>query len=696
MIDTKIVFVSFVTVENIRLSVDDCKKKSLFFFLCVSLAMSRSVVFAYHDFGCIGIECLLSNNYSIECVFTYDDDPKENCYFQSVNQLCKDKGLLTYRIENVNTNEWKELIRQMKIDFIFSFYYRSLLDEDLLSLCRCGSYNLHGSLLPRYRGRAPLNWVLVNGEKETGVTLHRMVKRADAGPILGQHKVQIDDEDTAETLHNKLCDAARCLLNDVLPKLSQGQIKEIIQDESLATKFGRRTPSDGEIDWNQSALQIYNLIRAVTKPYPGAFSFIHGTKIIIWKGKIIDKQSESKAGTIICLNPFQVACRHKILEIVDFDQENIDGLNLELSQCFQSKIQFSPNCQQRLLIIGINNFIGIHLLQRLLTNFNYEILVLDFTFQSIEHLQQYSNVHFIQINKNKPKSTIEFYIVKCDIVISLQSNSLSIDPTTTNVNYLRVFQQTFEEDLQIVRLCFEYKKRLIHPSSMLVYGLCRDEQFNENTSNLVVGPIHQSHWIYSISKQLLDRIIVAYGQQGLHFTLFRPFNWIGPISQQINLTSIEDFNLLNEMTLSLIQGLPIRLNKHLQHRYCLTSIDDGISALISIIQNENNVCDQQIINLGNPNNEITRQQLAHQLISQFDQHPLRQSFPTFAGFIQCQSTNNNIFDDSLQDMSHSIPDIQNAKRLFNWNPIYSLEDIINKTLDYYCLGSNHNDSHIRT
>jgi len=169
---------------------------------------SKAVVFAYHDIGCAGIEALLSAGYDIAAVFTHADDPKENNFYGSVAQLCARNGIPVHAPEDANHPLWIERIAKLNPEYIFSFYYRNLLSEPLLATARKGAFNLHGSLLPKYRGRAPANWVLVKGETETGVTLHRMVKRADAGAILAQQKVTIERSDTGLSLHAKLRDAA--------------------------------------------------------------------------------------------------------------------------------------------------------------------------------------------------------------------------------------------------------------------------------------------------------------------------------------------------------------------------------------------------------------------------------------------------------------------------------------------------------
>lgn len=183
----------------------------------------KAVVFAYHDMGCTGIQSLLDAGYDIAAIFTHPDNPGENHFFGSVARLAAEQGIPVWAPEDVNHPLWIERIREMKPDVLFSFYYRNLLGDEILNLAPKGAFNLHGSLLPKYRGRAPLNWVLVNGESETGVTLHRMVNRADAGDIVAQQTVAIGPDDAALTLHRKLCAAATELLGQALPAILEGK-----------------------------------------------------------------------------------------------------------------------------------------------------------------------------------------------------------------------------------------------------------------------------------------------------------------------------------------------------------------------------------------------------------------------------------------------------------------------------------------
>ncbi len=256
----------------------------------------RVLVFAYHEIGYECLKVLIQWNEEIVGVVTHDDDPDEEIWFGSVAELARRNGLSVFTPGNPNTAEFINLLRRLNPELILSIYYRKLLSKEILSVPRLGGLNLHGSLLPRYRGRAPVNWVLVNGETETGVTLHYMVEKADAGDIVTQKKFPIDIDDTALSLYGKLTNAAVELLKETYPLLQEGKAPRIPQDPRLASKFGGRRPEDGRINWDSTALSAYNLIRAVTHPYPGAFTLLHGKRLYIWKALLNSELSSNKKG----------------------------------------------------------------------------------------------------------------------------------------------------------------------------------------------------------------------------------------------------------------------------------------------------------------------------------------------------------------------------------------------------------------
>ncbi|MBU4179897.1 MAG: formyltransferase, partial [Actinobacteria bacterium] len=242
----------------------------------------KAIVLAYHNMGCAGIEALLRHGVEIQAVFTHKDDPRESIWFRSVAELAALRGIPVYAPDDINHPLWRDKIRKLKPDVLFSFYYRQMVRPALLDIPAKGCLNLHGSLLPKYRGRCPVNWVLVNGEKETGVTLHYMTPKPDDGDIVAQVKVTIAAADTALTLFDKMTEAASRLLDNALPQLIAGKAPRTKQDHSQATYFVGRKPADGEIDWSRSAGEIYNLVRAVTRPYPGAFTRVGDRKLIVW------------------------------------------------------------------------------------------------------------------------------------------------------------------------------------------------------------------------------------------------------------------------------------------------------------------------------------------------------------------------------------------------------------------------------
>ena len=261
------------------------------------------VVMAYQEIGYVCLEVLIQAGADIAAVFTHEDDPDEEIWFRSVPALARGAGLPVYNFVDPNSSEVLDLVRKAAPDFIFSFYYRYLLSANLLAMAKRGAYNLHGSLLPKYRGRAPVNWVLVNGEKETGVTLHRMVDKPDAGPIVAQAVVSIEERDTVRELYAKMVDRSRQLMADTWPKMVSGDYREIPQDESVATYFGGRRPSDGLIDWTWPVKKVYDLCRAVTHPYPGAFTHIKGRRLLIWDaGYEGAGETEIVPGTVLGLD----------------------------------------------------------------------------------------------------------------------------------------------------------------------------------------------------------------------------------------------------------------------------------------------------------------------------------------------------------------------------------------------------------
>lgn len=652
----------------------------------------KAIVFAYHDIGCVGLKALEKAGFDIQAVFTHTDDPNENHFYSSVARLSADMELPVFAPENVNHPLWIERIREMKPDVIFSFYYRDMLSEELLAIAPKGAFNLHGSLLPKYRGRAPINWALLNGESETGVTLHKMVAKADAGDIIAQEKVTITDTDTGLTLHAKVREAAEVLLDKTLPLIEAGSYKAVAQDESQATYFGRRTAEDGQIDWNRSAKEINCLIRAVTEPYPGAFTYLGARKMIIWRARVLDDNQGKAAGTVLSNDPLRIACGQGAIEVVSGQSETglyMQGNRLanEMGIVTDVRVGAKPTAQvkrrTRVLILGVNGFIGNHLTERLLKDGNYDIYGMDIGSSAIERFIGNPRFHFIEGDVSIHTEWIEYHIKKCDVILPLVAIATPIEYTR---NPLRVFELDFEENLKVVRYCVKYNKRIIFPSTSEVYGMCDDKEFDEDESRLIVGPINKQRWIYSVSKQLLDRVIWAYGaKEGLKFTLFRPFNWMGPRLDSLNSARIGSSRAITQLILNLVEGSPIKLVDGGAQKRCFTDIKDGIEALFRIIENKDGKCDGQIINIGNPTNEASIRELAEMLLASFENHPERSKFPPFAGFREIESS--SYYGQGYQDVEHRKPSVENARRLLDWVPTIDMKDTIEETLDFFLQGA---------
>ncbi|MCL0000354.1 bifunctional UDP-4-amino-4-deoxy-L-arabinose formyltransferase/UDP-glucuronic acid oxidase ArnA [Providencia rettgeri] len=652
----------------------------------------KAIVFAYHDIGCVGLKALEKAGFDIQAVFTHTDDPNENHFYSSVARLSADMELPVFAPENVNHPLWIERIREMKPDVIFSFYYRDMLSEELLAIAPKGAFNLHGSLLPKYRGRAPINWALLKGESETGVTLHKMVAKADAGDIIAQEKVAITNTDTSLTLHAKVREAAEVLLNKTLPLIEAGSYKSVAQDESQATYFGRRTAEDGLINWNNSAKEVNCLIRAVTEPYPGAFTYLGARKMVIWRARVLDDNQGKAAGTVLSSDPLRIACGQGAIEVISGQSETglyMQGSRLanEMGIVTDVRVGAKPTAQvkrrTRVLILGVNGFIGNHLTERLLKDGNYDIYGMDIGSSAIERFIGNPRFHFIEGDVSIHTEWIEYHIKKCDVILPLVAIATPIEYTR---NPLRVFELDFEENLKVVRYCVKYNKRIIFPSTSEVYGMCDDKEFDEDESRLIVGPINKQRWIYSVSKQLLDRVIWAYGaKEGLKFTLFRPFNWMGPRLDSLNSARIGSSRAITQLILNLVEGSPIKLVDGGAQKRCFTDIKDGIEALFRIIENKDGKCDGQIINIGNPTNEASIRELAEMLLESFEKHPQRGKFPPFAGFREIESS--SYYGQGYQDVEHRKPSVENARRLLDWVPTIDMKDTIEETLDFFLQGA---------
>jgi methionyl-tRNA formyltransferase len=282
------------------------------------MSAPRVLVFAYRDVGHGCLETLLARGANLIGVFTHGDAAGEHIWFPSVAALAQAHAIPVYAPERIAAPEWIALVRRLAPELILSFYYRRLLPPEILAVPRLGAFNMHGSLLPKYRGRAPINWALVHGERETGATLHVMEARADAGDIVDRQAVPIGPEDDIGAVSARVAEAARRVLERNLEALLGGTAPRRPQDESQATTFPARTPEDGRIDWRRSAAEIFNLVRAVTHPYPGAFTEHGGRRFTIWWARPVPRTGAARPGEVLSGAPLRVAAGNGALDIIEW------------------------------------------------------------------------------------------------------------------------------------------------------------------------------------------------------------------------------------------------------------------------------------------------------------------------------------------------------------------------------------------
>ena len=280
----------------------------------------KAVVLAYHEIGYVCLEELLKSRIEVVALFTHRDDPAEEIWFRTPRVLAEGNGIPVFDPDSADTPAFLESLKAFDPDYLFSFYYRHMLPKAVLHVPRIAAMNLHGSLLPRFRGRCPVNWVLIEGERETGVTLHMMEVKPDAGDIVAQRRVEISFDDTAYTLANKLAAASARLMRDVMPMLESASFERRPQT-GPSSYYGGRRPEDGIIDWTKSAEAIYNLVRAVTHPYPGAYTTIGGRRLFIWKALPQEGKADGPAGLVVSRDPLLVKTGRGLLRLDSLELE---------------------------------------------------------------------------------------------------------------------------------------------------------------------------------------------------------------------------------------------------------------------------------------------------------------------------------------------------------------------------------------
>lgn len=287
----------------------------------------RVLFFGFSDVGYKCLKLLLERGCNVVGVFTHDTDPHEKQWFESAESLARQNDIPVYKPKSLKSKEWEDLAKALKPDLILSLYYRNFIPPSIFKLAKLGAYNMHGSYLPAYRGRAPLNWSIINGEDHCGVTLHVLEEGFDTGDMVDRQRVDIAPDEYVADVTPRITKAAVDVLGRSLDSLLSGKPKLEKQDLSKASYFGKRTPEMGRIDFSKSVLEVFNLVRAVSRPFPGAFFDLGGERIRVWRGHVggeLPEQDKGKiCGKILSEEPLKVACSDAVFEIDEFEKEKI-------------------------------------------------------------------------------------------------------------------------------------------------------------------------------------------------------------------------------------------------------------------------------------------------------------------------------------------------------------------------------------
>jgi nucleoside-diphosphate-sugar epimerase len=333
----------------------------------------------------------------------------------------------------------------------------------------------------------------------------------------------------------------------------------------------------------------------------------------------------------------------------------------------------------RVLILGVNGFIGNALTERILNTTDWQVSGLDIASEKIAPFLGHPRFTYLEGDIAINKEWIEYQIKKCDVVLPLVAIAT---PTAYVKQPLQVFELDFEENLRIVKQAARYRKRVVFPSTSEVYGMCPDAEFDEEGSTLVYGPIRKQRWIYSCSKQLLDRVIWAYGEsEGLRFTLFRPFNWMGPHLDDVDSPKEGSSRVLTQFLHNVLYGEPIKLVDGGSQRRSFTYISDGIDCLMKILENANGAADGGIFNVGNPSNDLSVRELAQKLVAAVAAHPGFGGRARDTPLVDVSST--DYYGEGYQDILTRVPSIRRARTLLGWEPKVGMDEAIRLTVDFY-------------
>jgi UDP-4-amino-4-deoxy-L-arabinose formyltransferase/UDP-glucuronic acid dehydrogenase (UDP-4-keto-hexauronic acid decarboxylating) len=334
----------------------------------------------------------------------------------------------------------------------------------------------------------------------------------------------------------------------------------------------------------------------------------------------------------------------------------------------------------KILILGVNGFVGSHLVERVLRETHWEVYGMDLGSHKVAEFLDNPRFHFVEGDISISKEWIEYHVKKCDVVLPLVAIAT---PKVYVTDPLRVFELDFEENLRIIRHCVKYKKRVIFPSTSEVYGMCPDTEFDEETSCLVTGPIPMQRWIYSTSKQLLDRVIWGYGfRDGLQFTLVRPFNWMGPKLDSLNTAKEGSSRLVTQFAWNLFNGEPLKLVDGGGQRRCFCDVEDAMDGLMAVLHNEGGKADGKIFNIGNPGNDYSVKDIAEMMVEIWKDHPFRLERGTPVSEIIVEDSG-TFYGKGYQDVLVRTPSIRRMQEAFGFQPKVGIKEALRKSLDFF-------------
>jgi nucleoside-diphosphate-sugar epimerase len=334
---------------------------------------------------------------------------------------------------------------------------------------------------------------------------------------------------------------------------------------------------------------------------------------------------------------------------------------------------------KKVLILGINGFIGHHLSRRILDTTQWEVYGMDMSSNRLGDALSHPRMHFVEGDITINKEWIEYHVKKCDVILPLVAIAT---PATYVREPLRVFELDFEANLPIVRAAVKYKKHLVFPSTSEVYGMSTDAEFDPETSPLVYGPINKPRWIYACSKQLMDRVIAAYGmEQGLKYTLFRPFNWIGSGLDSIFESKEGSSRVVTQFLGQIVRGEPIQLVDGGQQKRAFADISDGIDALMRIIDNPNDVATGRVYNIGNPANHYSVRELAEMMLAMAAEYPEYASSASHCRIVETSS--GSFYGSGYQDVQNRLPKITATVDELGWKPVVDMQSALRRIFESY-------------